>query len=57
MGYLEEWRASVDARQGVTEAEKALMCLSRETIEGLHITGDHNSIHLIVYYRIYHILL
>lgn len=57
MGYLEEWRASVDARQGVTEAEKALMCLSRGTIEGLHITGDHSSIHLIVHYRIYHVLL
>ena len=37
--YLDEWKASVDSREGITPTEKAKMCLSRETLEGLHITG------------------
>ena len=41
----------MESRPGFTAAERALMCLSNETIEGLHITGksqfrwsamDHN---------------
>ena len=39
MGYLDEWEKSVNARQGFTDAEKAMMLLSRETIEGLQMTG------------------
>ncbi|KAL5483877.1 hypothetical protein EMCRGX_G020295 [Ephydatia muelleri] len=38
LGYLKEWKESVDNRSGFTEAEKALMCLSKETLEGLHMT-------------------
>ena len=30
----------MDSRPGFTRGEKALMCLSKETIEGLHITGN-----------------
>ena len=37
--YLADWKASVESRPGFTRGEKALMCLSKETIEGLHITG------------------
>ena len=40
LGYLKEWKASVDNRSGFTEAEKAMMCLSKETLEGLHMTGN-----------------
>ena len=40
LGYLKEWKESVDGRPGFTKAEKAAMCLSQATIEGLHITGD-----------------
>ena len=29
------------ARDDVEKAEKPRMCLSRETVEGLHITGIH----------------
>ena len=36
---MDEWKASVDSREGLTPTEKAKMCLSRETLEGLHITG------------------
>ena len=38
--YLGDWKASVDSRPGFTAAQKALMCISKETIEGLHITGE-----------------
>ena len=30
----------MDSRPGFTAAQKALMCISKETIEGLHITGE-----------------
>ena len=39
LGYINEWKANVDKRQGYTEVEKKTMMLSRETIEGLEITG------------------
>ena len=39
LGYLDEWKASVASRPGLKPAEQARMCLSRETLEGLHITG------------------
>lgn len=39
LGYLKEWKDSVDARTDVPKAEKPTMLLSRETQEGLHITG------------------
>ena len=39
LGYLKEWEESVEGREGFSAAEKAMMLLSRETIEGLNITG------------------
>lgn len=39
LGYLSEWEESVKQRQGFTDAEKNMMLLSHETLEGLHITG------------------
>ena len=39
LGYLDEWKSSVASREGLTLMEEAKMCLSRETLEGLHITG------------------
>ena len=39
LGYLKEWKDSVAARDDVTKAQKPRMCLSKETLEGLHITG------------------
>ena len=41
LGYLYEWRASIASREGFTSTAKARMCLSRETLEGLYITGMH----------------
>ncbi len=38
LGYLNEWASSVNARTGFSDAEKATMILSRETL-GLHMTG------------------
>ena len=39
LGYLSEWEKSVSSRDGFTSKEKSFMCLSRETLEGLQITG------------------
>ena len=39
LGYLDDWEASVTAREGFSEAEKASMTLSKETVEGLRLTG------------------
>ena len=42
LGYLGEWEASVRPREGFTRAEKTLMTLSKETLEGrLRLTGIH----------------
>lgn len=42
LGYLKEWEDCVNARTDVPDAQKPMMLLSRETIEGLHITGNNN---------------
>ena len=39
LGYLKALKKSMDERSGFDVGEKALMCLSSETVEGLHITG------------------
>ena len=39
LGYLKSWENSVQQRQGFTKAQRELMLLSRETREGLQITG------------------
>ena len=41
LGYLDKWEASVRAREGFTRAEKTSMTLSKETLEGLRLTGIH----------------
>ncbi len=41
LGYLDEWETSVKSREGFTDAQKATMMLSRETLEGLRITGKN----------------
>ena len=39
LGYLDQWNDSVKGRQGFTPAQKQMMQLSRETLEGLRVTG------------------
>ena len=39
LAYLKSWKASVQARQGFTNAKKKLMMLPSETQDGIHITG------------------
>ena len=39
LDYLDGWEKEVSERQGVSKPEKKRMCLSRETLEGLRITG------------------
>ena len=41
LGYLDEWDQSVKQRKNFTAAEKQMMRLSRETLEGLRITGQY----------------
>ena len=49
LGYLSEWKKSVEKRNGFTAAEKKLMMLPDETQEGLKITDKTVLIsHLIV---------
>ena len=38
LGYLDQWEAEVQQRDD-TQTEKNRMCLSKETLEGLRITG------------------
>ena len=56
LGYLDHWEESVWAREGFTPGEKAMMLLSRETREGLRMTGVHHkefsnvaTIHMVVH--------
>ena len=49
LGYLKEWETSVKGREGFTNAQKTTMMLSRETLEGLHITGKNAMTHAIHY--------
>ena len=46
MGYLDEWEASVSAREGFTRSKKAMMTLSNETLEGLQLTGTNITMYL-----------
>ncbi len=39
LGYLEEWQESVDGRADFNKTQKQMMTLTRETLEGLKITG------------------
>ena len=42
IGYLDHWDSAVRGRQGFTPGQKATMTLSRETREGLRMTGVHH---------------
>lgn len=59
LGYLDEWEAEVSARTGFTEDEKKKMTLSKETLEGLHMTGTVylHVIHVVTYNHVYLLLL
>ena len=52
MGYLSEWKESVDNREGFEDSEKSNMLLSRETLAGINITGDYDFryLHAIIVY-------
>ena len=39
LGYLREWEDSVQRRGGFTKEEKDRMTISKETLEGLRMTG------------------
>ena len=39
MSYLDEWERSVAARAELSASARSRMCISRETLEGLRITG------------------
>ena len=39
LGYLDEWERRVNARDDIRNADKAKLMHSKETVEGLHITG------------------
>ena len=43
LGYLDGWEKEVSGRQGFTKAQQKRMCLSKETLEGLRITGKLHS--------------
>ena len=40
LSYLEEWDRCVAERTDLSAAEKKRCCLSRETIQGLQISGN-----------------
>ena len=42
LSYFSDWEAGVQSRPGFSAAQKALMLLSRETREGLRMTGMYN---------------
>ena len=39
LGYLDEWKKYVNSDKSLSSADKARMMLSRETLEGITITG------------------
>ena len=39
LGYLREWQAEIESVPMLSKGEVALRQLSRETLEGLHISG------------------
>ena len=38
--YLENWERYVADREGFSDSQKKMMVLSRETLEGIRITGQ-----------------
>ena len=45
INYLDEWKESANGREDLSESEKQKLCLSRETLEGLHFTSMHAFFH------------
>lgn len=39
LSYLDEWERSVETRKELSASEKSKLTISRETLEGLRITG------------------
>ena len=37
--YLDDWKKDADTDKNLTTTERSKMMLSRETLEGIHITG------------------
>ena len=44
LNYLHEWEQSVKQRKGFTPAQRTMMLLNPETLEGLRMTGNYNVI-------------
>ena len=42
LGYLAEWDEMVQLRENFTAAEKKKMTLSKDTLDGLRMTGVRN---------------
>lgn len=39
LGYLKEWEEEIALQKHLTPQERNRMCLSKETLEGLRMTG------------------
>jgi hypothetical protein len=39
LGYLDEWELEIRMMKKLSAAQKKKLCLSKETLEGLRITG------------------
>ncbi len=42
LNYFNAWEDSVEARTDIDDAVKAKLLLSRQTLDGLRITGSYN---------------
>ena len=47
--WLDEWKEEVESREDLDAYEKERRQLSRETLEGIHITGVHNFNRIIIF--------
>ena len=50
LGYLAEWDEMMQGREDFTAAEKKKMTLSKDTLDGLHMTGVENCVSSNVHY-------
>ena len=39
LGYLDDWERSVNNHEGFTAAQRSMMLLSQQTLEGIRTTG------------------
>ena len=56
LGYLDEWQRSVEQREGFTTAQKQMMCLSKETLTGLKMTGRFKHVNYMLMCHCSHIM-